>query len=274
MLVGRGRECAQVDGLLANARDGHSGVLVIRGEAGIGKSALLSYAAEHATGLRVLRATGVETESEFPFAVVHQLLRPVEAHIEALPARQRAALRGAFGLGPAVDEERFLISLAVLNVLADTAPVLCLVDDAHWLDGASADSLTFAARRIQAEGIALLFATREDLPGLPSLTLTGLAPDAAGELLAGVSPDVRARLVADTMGNPLALKELVTSLPHDQLTGQAPLPACWHGAGSVVVKEVSMSDAIAPARGTAVPGAASDRPAPAASNRRVWRRQD
>jgi DNA-binding NarL/FixJ family response regulator len=230
VLIGRGRECALVDDLLAHARDGRSGALVIRGEAGIGKSALLTYAAERATGMRVLRGAGVETESEFPFAVVHQLLRPVTDHVAKIPARQRAALLGAFGLGPSTGEDRFLISLAVLNVLAESGPLLCLVDDAHWLDGASADTLTFAARRVQAEGIVLLFATRPDgfaAPGLPELSLTGLDADSAGQLLATratVSPEVSARLVTDTMGNPLALAELASTLPADQLTGRAPLP--------------------------------------------------
>lgn len=232
MLIGRGRECAQVDDLLEQARDGRGGALVLRGEAGIGKSALLSYAAERATGLRVLRGAGVETESEFPFAVVHQLLRPVSTRIDAIPDRQRAALLGAFGLGPAIEADRFLISLAVLNVLAETAsdgPLLCLVDDAHWLDGASADTLVFVARRIQAEGIALLFATRDGFtaPGLPELSLTGLDADSAGRLLterATVSTDVMSRLVTESMGNPLALAELARSLPADQLAGRVPLP--------------------------------------------------
>jgi DNA-binding NarL/FixJ family response regulator len=235
VLVGRQRECALVDELLAAARDGRSGALVVRGEAGIGKSALLTYAAEQAAGLRVLRGTGIETESEFPFAVVHQLLAPVADHIDAIPPRQRAALRGAFGLGPAVDEDRFLISLAVLNVLAETAasgPLLCLVDDAQWLDGASADTLTFAARRVEAEGIVLLFAARDSgfaAPGLPELPLAGLAAGEADSLLTEraavpLAAEVRDRLVADTLGNPLALAELATSLPADQLAGRVPLP--------------------------------------------------
>jgi DNA-binding CsgD family transcriptional regulator/tetratricopeptide (TPR) repeat protein len=240
VLVGRERECALVDDLLTAARDGHGGTLVLRGEAGIGKSALLSYAAERATGMRVLRGAGIESESEFPFAAVHQLLRPVPEHVEAIPARQKAALLAAFGLGQAVPADRFLISLAVLNVLAETAavgPVLCLVDDAHWLDGASADALAFAARRIDAEGIVLLFATRDErfaAPGLPELTLIGLAPDEAGQLLtarATVSPEVQARLVADTMGNPLALAELAAALPADQLAGRTPLPDRLPAAG-------------------------------------------
>ena len=121
MLHGRRRECALIDELLAAARDRRSGVLVLRGEAGIGKSALLAYAADQATGMRILRGTGIESESEFPFAAVHQLLRPVADLIDAVPARLGAALRGAFGIGPAGGEDRFLISLGVLSVLAEAA---------------------------------------------------------------------------------------------------------------------------------------------------------
>ena len=121
---------------------------MLRGEAGIGKSALLRYAAEQADGLRILRGTGVESESEYPFAAVHQLLRPVQQHFDAIPARQRAALGAAFGLGAPGGDDRFLVCIAVLSVLAEVAeqrPVLCLIDDAQWLDGPSADALTFVA---------------------------------------------------------------------------------------------------------------------------------
>ncbi|MBG0565815.1 helix-turn-helix transcriptional regulator [Actinoplanes aureus] len=234
MLHGRQRECAIVDGLLAAAGDRRSGVLVVRGEAGIGKSALLAYAAEHATGMRILRGTGIESESEFPFAAVHQLLRPVADLIDAIPDRPAAALRGAFGIGPAGGEDRFLISLGVLSVLAEAAedrPLLCLVDDAHWLDGASAGALTFAARRLDAEGVVLLFATRgsEMIAGLPELPLTGLDAAAAGALLAerigaDLPAQVRDSLVSSTAGNPLGLLELPGSLSADQLTGREPLP--------------------------------------------------
>src|SRR3712207_6806750 len=143
MLHGRRRECARIDELLAGARAGQSGALVLRGEAGIGKSTLLRYAADRADGLRVLRGTGTESESEFPFAAVHQLLQPVRKHIDAIPGRQRWALRAAFGLEDAGGNDRFLISVAILSLLAEVAeeqPVLCLVDDAQWLDGPSADA--------------------------------------------------------------------------------------------------------------------------------------
>jgi DNA-binding CsgD family transcriptional regulator len=238
MLHGRLRECALIDGLLTAARQGRSGVLVLRGEAGIGKSALLGYAAERAAGMRIVRGTGIESESELPFAAVHQLLRPLAELIDAVPARLAAALRGAFGIGPAGGEDRFLISLAVLSVLAEAAeerPLLCLVDDAHWLDGASAGALTFAARRLDAEGVVMLFAARDHeasgfaAPGLTELPLAGLDLAAAGALLAGGSsgelPEaVRDSLVASTAGNPLALLELPASLSAEQLSGREPLP--------------------------------------------------
>jgi DNA-binding CsgD family transcriptional regulator/tetratricopeptide (TPR) repeat protein len=237
MLHGRRRERAGIDELLATARVGGSGALVIRGEAGIGKSTLLSYAADHADGLRILRGTGIESESEFPFAAVHQLLRPVREHIDAIPARQRSALRAAFGLEEAAGgNDRFLVSVAILSVLSDVAeerPVLCLVDDTQWLDGPSADALAFTARRLEAEGIVLLFAARDDqtrepaVAGLPELRLTGLDPAAAQALLSevvAVAPGVSDMLVASTAGNPLGLRELPASLTEDQLAGRVPLP--------------------------------------------------
>jgi predicted ATPase len=238
VLYGRERECAQVDQLLAAARERRSEALVVRGEAGIGKSALLDYAAEHATGLQMLRTAGIQTESQLPFAAVHNMLLPVLDRSDPIPERQKTALLGAFGLGPETAEDRFLISLAVLSILAETAetaPLLCLIDDAEWLDGPSADALTFAARRVQAEGIVILFAARDDpakpfvAQGLPELRLTGLDPCSAGTMLAertsvAVAAPVRDRLAADTLGNPLALAELARSLSADQLSGRAPLP--------------------------------------------------
>jgi DNA-binding NarL/FixJ family response regulator len=238
VLYGRERECAQVDQLLAGARERRSEALVVCGEAGIGKSALLDYAAERASGLQTLRTAGIQTESQLPFAAVHNLLLPVLDRSDEIPERQKTALLSAFGLGPGTSEDRFLISLAVLSILAETAetaPVLCLVDDAHWLDDPSADALTFAARRVQAEGIVVLFAARDDpakpfvAQGLPELRLTGIGLSAASTLLAErtsvtVAAPVRDRLVADTLGNPLALAELTRSLSADQLAGRAPLP--------------------------------------------------
>ena len=233
MLVGRSAERAALDRLLAGGRDGRSGALVLRGEPGVGKTTLLAYAAERADGMRVLRGTGIETESELAFAALHQLLARDLDRLDALPAPQASALRGAFGLEAAQGADPFLISLALLSVLAElaeTSPVLCLVDDAQWLDEPSASALLFAARRIEAEGIVLLFGVREgeersfDAPGLPSLRVEGLADDDARELLGdGVAPAVRERLIAESAGNPLALVELPSALAAEQLSGKEPL---------------------------------------------------
>ena len=190
----------------------------------------------------VLSSAGVESEAQLPFAALQQLVRPVLGHVESLPQPQAAALRGALGLAEGGSGDRFLVSLAVLSLLAEAAedrPLLCLVDDAQWLDEASADALVFVARRIEVEGIVLLFGAREgeirrfDAPGLPELHLDGLDPAAAGELIdrgAGValSPELRQRLVHETGGNPLALLELSSSLSEEQLSGAesvlAPIP--------------------------------------------------
>jgi DNA-binding CsgD family transcriptional regulator len=221
MLRGRGPEQAVIDGLLGGVREGGSGVLVIRGEPGIGKTALLEYAVGQADAMRLLRCAGIESEAELPFAGLHQLLRPVLERLDALPGVQQRALSGAFGLDVGGDGDRFIIGAGVLSLLSDVAedaPLLCLVDDAQWLDRASAEALLFAARRLDRDGIVILFATRDypdaGLPqgGLRELRLGGLGTRAAAELLddAGVALPiaVRDQLVADTQGNPLALLEL------------------------------------------------------------------
>lgn len=238
MLYGRGPECARIDDLIDAARHGRSGALVLRGEAGIGKSALLRHAADAAEGLLVLRGTGIETESELPFAGVHRLLRPVADLVDRLAEPQRDALRAAFGDADSTRTDKWLASLAVLNVLAEAATstgVLCLIDDAQWLDTASADALTFVARRIHAEGIAMLFAARDDptrpfdAPDLARLVVKGLDASAIDALLAerasaNVAGTVRDRLLAGTLGNPLALAELAGTLTAGQLAGTDPLP--------------------------------------------------
>lgn len=232
MLVGRGVECAAVERLLLEARESRSGALVIRGEPGIGKSALLGYAIERAEDLRVLRGVGIESESELPFAALHRILLPVLDQVDGIPEPQADALRGAFGLSPGQASDRFLIAVGLLSLLAEAAdeqPLLCVVDDAQWLDGASAEALAFAARRLEAEGVMLLFAARDGeapaLDGLPELRLTGLDGEAADALLAAqLSPALRDRLVESTHGNPLALLELSASLTPDQLGGRDLLP--------------------------------------------------
>jgi DNA-binding CsgD family transcriptional regulator len=237
MLYGRDAERSLIGELLDAARDSRSGALVVRGEPGVGKSALLLDTRERAADMYVLRARGVESESELPFAALHQLLRPALAFAERLPAPQAAALGGALGLEERGPEERFLVFAACLSLLAELAerrPVLCLVDDAHWLDAASADALRFVARRLDAEGIVMLFAAREgDVRAfdadLPTLLVGGLDVEAAGTLLArgaGVdaTPSVRARLVERTGGNALALLEVPSVLTPGQLAGDEPLP--------------------------------------------------
>jgi DNA-binding CsgD family transcriptional regulator/tetratricopeptide (TPR) repeat protein len=236
MLYGRRAQCDALERLLADARRSRSGVLVVRGEAGAGKTALLEHAAGRADGMLVLRAAGVESEAELPFAALHQLLRPVLGLAGRLPEPQAAALGGALGLtAPGIDD-RFLVSVAVLSVLAEAAedrPVLCLVDEAQWLDRPSAEALAFAGRRLEAEGVVLLFAARDGdphdfpAPGLPELRLEGLDQEAAAGLLAGAGAELPAevvgRLVERTGGNPLALLELPGSLAPEQLAGRAPL---------------------------------------------------
>ncbi|MEU4600104.1 AAA family ATPase [Nocardia sp. NPDC023988] len=234
MLHGRDAEQAMLDDLLAGARAGRSAALVIRGEAGIGKSALLDYAA--AQGLPTVRSAGIESEAELPFAALHLLVKPGIELVGQLPPRQRDALEAAFGLGEHAPADRMLIGLAVLTLLAEEAadgPLLCIVDDAHWLDQATADALLFAARRLDAEGVVMLFAARtgsDDFPapGLTELTLTGLPPEAAAALLdAGttrLSPATRYRLLAESGGNPLALLELPSVLSDSDVDAANPLP--------------------------------------------------
>jgi len=220
MLHGRSAETARLDELLAAARDGRSGVLVIRGEAGVGKTALLDYAA--AAGMRVLRGTGIESEAELPFAALQWLLRPGLGLLDVLPPPQARALRGAFGLATTPGADRFLIGLAALSLLSELAgdgALLCLIDDAHWLDRASADALLFAARRLESEGVVLLIVAREDgfdAPSLPELPLGRLGRDASRALLAerapGLPPGLADRVLAEADGNPLALLELPVAL--------------------------------------------------------------
>jgi DNA-binding CsgD family transcriptional regulator len=236
VLYGRDAERAQIWALLEDARASRSGALVIRGEAGVGKSALLEDARDRAEDMQVLGARGVESESELPFAALHQLLRPALGQLDRLPGPQAAALGSALGLAEEAAEERFLVfagCLSLVSELAERRPVLCLIDDAHWLDAASSDALRFVARRLEAEGIAMLFGAREgdvrvfDAPDVPSLVIGGLDSEAADQLLArgvAVAPSVRQRLLAQTHGNALALVELPSALTAEQLAGQEPLP--------------------------------------------------
>jgi DNA-binding CsgD family transcriptional regulator len=231
-LRGRSRERDRLGLLLTGIRSGRCGVLVVRGEAGIGKTALLEQLTEQATGCAVARATGVQADMELPFAGLQQLFGSMLGPLERLPGPQRDAVEVAFGLrfGPAPD--RFEVGLAMLALLAEVAeqqPLVCIVDDAQWLDQASARTLAFVARRLMAESVALVFAVREpaDAPtfaGLPELTVEGLNDDDArgllGPAIAGrVDERVIERIVAETRGNPLALLELPRGLSAAELAG-------------------------------------------------------
>jgi DNA-binding CsgD family transcriptional regulator len=236
VVYGRHEERAIIDGLLADARAGHGGVLVVRGGVGIGKRALLREAADRASGFQVLRVAGVEPEEALPFAALHQLLLPAIDRLGELPGPRATALRAAFGLaeGPV---NRFLIELGVLSLLTRMGterPLLGLITDAQWLDQASVDTLAFVGRRLDAAAVVLLLEAEEgdgqrfDMPGVPSLRLGGLDHEAAGQLLASrtgeLAAEVRDRLIEETGGNPLALLEMPGTLTPGQLAGREPLP--------------------------------------------------
>jgi DNA-binding CsgD family transcriptional regulator len=246
VLLGRRSECSAVDRLLDAARMGQSRVLVVRGEAGVGKTALLLYALETAAGLQICRASGVESEMELPFAGLHQLCAPLLDGLERLPGPQQEALETAFGLSVGTPPDRFFVALAVLGLLSDRAgdrPLLCVVDDAQWLDRVSAQTLAFVARRLQAESVALLFGIREapqtdDLVGLPELGLRGLPDHHAQRLLTSVVPGrlderVRDRIVAETRGNPLALLELPLGSKPAELGGGFGTPGAQPLSGRI-----------------------------------------
>jgi DNA-binding CsgD family transcriptional regulator len=235
-VLGREREREVLDQLLEGARVGRGGVLVIHGEAGVGKTVLLEYAVEAAHEFRIARTFGVEAEMELPFAACQQLCSPFLDLLDRVPKLQRAALGVAFGLEAGSAPDPFLVGLAVLGVLseaAEEAPLLAVVDDAHWLDQASARALAFVTRRLLAEKIALVFATRrvdDALGGLPSLPVDPLRPRDAQALLESVLParlDERVldRIVTETRGNPLALVELPRGLTSAQLAGGFGLPS-------------------------------------------------
>ena len=234
-LLGRTDERARLDAFVNAIRRGEGRSLVLRGEAGIGKTALLHYLVESASELTIAQACGVESEMELAFAGLHQLCAPLLGHLERLPGPQRDALEIVFGLtaGPAPD--RFLVGLAALSLVAEVAerhPLLCIVDDAHWLDHSSALTLAFVGRRLLAEPVGLVFAAREageELRDLPDLEVKGLVNGDARALLSSAVPfaldgRVRERLIAETRGNPLALVELPRGLTATQLAGGFAMP--------------------------------------------------
>lgn len=218
-LFGRGPERFALDGLVAAVRAGESRVLVLHGPGGIGKTALLDHAETTAAGLRTLRTAGLAAETELSYAALHRLCAPLFDRMPKLPPPQRTALETVFGTRDGRPPERFLVALAVLGLLSDVSaegPVLCLVDDAQWLDRASAQVLGFVARRLLAESVGLVLAARDhvvDLRGLPELEVAGLPEADARALLRSVThgpfdPHVLDRIVAETRGNPLALRDL------------------------------------------------------------------
>ncbi|WP_084434164.1 helix-turn-helix transcriptional regulator [Kibdelosporangium aridum] len=231
-LRGRDRECQTLDELVEAVRAGQSRALVMRGEAGIGKTALLEYVAGRAGGFRVAHATGVPSEAEFAFAGLHQLCGPILELRDRLPAPQRDALATIFALRSGVVPDRFMVGLAVLGLVAEEArqrPLMWIVDDAQWLDSASAHTLAFVARRLGAESVGLVFAARSEdevpaLAGLPQLEIGGLADDDARALLDAtvrrpVDERIRLRILAEAQGNPLALLELPKGLGPTDLAG-------------------------------------------------------
>ena len=244
VLRGRRDECAQLDALCDGALAGRGGVLMLRGEAGVGKTALLEYAIASAPTLRVIRVAGMESEMELAFAGLHQLCAPVLDRLERVPGPQRDALKTTFGLSTSAVPDRFLVGLAVLSLLsevADERPLLCVIDDAQWLDRASAEPLAFVARRLLAEPVVRLFAAREpsdSLTGLPELLLEGLGDADARALLSSVVPGrldklIAAQVIAETRGNPLALLELPRGLSAAQLAGGFGLPGALSLSGTL-----------------------------------------
>ena len=238
VLRGRATECARLDELLSAVLRGKSSALVLRGESGIGKTALLDYASERAGTGRVIRAAGIESEMELAFAAVHQLCLPLLDDLERLPTPQRDALGTALGLRSGPPPDRFLVGLAVLTLLSHSAeaqPLICLVDDAQWMDRSSAQVLSFVVRRLQAESVAILFAERDVdepsvLAGLPELRLDGLSDADGRELLVAshvqvLDEQVRDRIIAETRGNPLALLELPRTLTPEGVAGGFAVPS-------------------------------------------------
>ena len=243
-LIDRDDERDTLDRLVASVRAGESRALVVSGEAGVGKTALLDYLAGNASGCRVVRTAGYQSEMELAFAALHQLCAPLLEGLTRLPAPQRDALRIAFGMGPGPTPDRFLVGLAVLNLLSDAAepqPLICVVDDEQWLDRASAQVLGFVARRLVAESVGMVFAARvpsTDIAGLSDLAVEGLPEADARALLDSaltgpLDTRVRDQILAETHGNPLALLELHRGLTPQQLAGGFGLTGAMRLSGGV-----------------------------------------
>ncbi len=278
-LQGRRSECAVLDRLIEAVRAGESRALVLRGEPGVGKTALLDYLSGHAPGCSVVWAVGVQSEMELAFAAVHQLCAPMLDRLERLPGPQREALGTAFGISAGSAPDRFLIGLAVLGLLSDAAengPLVCLVDDQQWLDQASAQVLAFVARRLEAESVGLVFAARaagEELAGLPELVVEGLRDIDARALLDSaftgpLDARVRDRIVAETRGNPLALLELPRVMTPAELAGGFGLPGAIPLSGRIEESFQRQLDALPAETRRLVQLAAAD---PAGDPVLVWR---
>jgi DNA-binding CsgD family transcriptional regulator len=244
-----------LDELLEAVRGGQSRVLVVRGEPGVGKSALLEHVDLQASGFRVARAAGVESEMELPFAGLHQLCGQMLDGVDRLPGPQRGALHAAFGMAAGAPPDRFFVGLAVLALLSgepEQQPLLCIVDDAQWLDRASSQALAFVARRLVAESVAIVFAMREledDFVGLPELVVDGLDDEDSRALLRSVvggpmDRRVRDRIVAETRGNPLALLELPHGLTMSEMAGGFGIPGVRPISGRIEESFASRVEAL------------------------------
>src|SRR4051794_5313461 len=281
-LRGRRNERAALDELLAAARAGQSETLVLRGDAGIGKTALLEYAVESALDYRVLRVAGVESEMELPFAALHQLRVPLRDWFGRLPGPQRDALATTFGLSAGTVPDRLFVGLAALSLLSEAPerqPLLCVIDDAQWLDRASAQALAFVARRLQAEPVVMLFSVREpirELAALPELVVERLRDAEARQVLASVVPGrldqrVADQLVAEARGNPLALLELPRGLTPVELAGGFGLPEAVPLEGRIEDRFLQRLGALPPDTRRLLLVAAAD---PTGDPALVWRAAD
>jgi hypothetical protein len=279
--LGRTSELEVLDRLLASVRAGQSGALVIRGESGVGKTALLRFVAGQVAGFRLAEIAGIQAEMELPFAGLHQLCVQMPDQVDTLPPPQRHALLVAFGAASGDAPDRFLVALAALSlfsVVAEARPLLCVIDDAQWLDGASAQVIGFVARRLLAESVAILFAVRRpsetpELVGLPELDLQGLSDADARTLLAAVVPGrldeaVRDRIIAETHGNPLALLELPRGMSTAELAGGFALPDTGDLPGQIEKHDLRRVRALPKATGLLMLVAAAD---PVGDAALLWR---
>src|SRR5580765_2867517 len=278
-LTGRRSEGDVLDRLIEAVGAGESSALVLRGEPGVGKTALLEYAVKQASEFRVVRAAGVQSEMELAFAGLHQLLASMLDRLDGLPAPQSEALRTAFGLASGRPPDRFFVGLAVLNLLSDVAeeqPLLGVVDDEQWLDRGSADVLAFVARRLGAESVGLIFAARDisdDLAGLPELVVGELSEVEAGALLdsiltAPLDPRVREQIISETRGVPLAMLELLRDLTPAEVAGGFGLTGGVPVSGSVEETFLRRIDALPPDSRRLLQLAAAD---PVGDPLLVWR---